>query len=92
MWFQQPSMSGKRVPEPLLADLTALVVQLDDVQLVGDDIGLHLIEVGFCDARYADAVHFVSALGKRLQRYVDNPRSASAVRDDGSMRRVRRCD
>ena len=55
-------------------------------------IGLHLVEVGFCDARYADAVHFVSALGKRLQRYVDNPRSASAVCDDGLMRRVRRCD
>ena len=43
--------TAKRIPEPALADLTALVVQLDDVQLAGDDIALHLIDVGFCDAR-----------------------------------------
>jgi hypothetical protein len=74
--------TARRIPEPLLADLTALVVQLDDVQLVGDDIGLHLIDVGYCDARCANAVDFVSALKARLERYVDNPRTANAARDD----------
>jgi hypothetical protein len=72
--------TAKRIPEPVLADLTALVVQLDDVQLAGDDIALHLIDVGFCDARYADAVEFVSALRTRLQRYVREPRVASDAR------------
>jgi len=72
--------TAKRIPEPALADLTALVVQLDDVQLAGDDIALHLIDVGFCDARYADAVEFVSALRTRLQRYVREPRVASDAR------------
>jgi hypothetical protein len=51
-------------------------------RLVGDDIALHLIEVGYCDARYADAVAFVSALRKRLQRYVDDPQVASDARSD----------
>jgi hypothetical protein len=72
--------TAKRIPEPLLADLTALVMQVDDVQLVGNDIGLHLIDVGYCDARFVDAVHFVSALKGRLQRYIDNPRAANAAR------------
>ena len=72
--------TAKRIPEPALADLTAFVVQLDDVQLAGDDIALHLIDVGFCDARYADAVEFVSALRTRLQRYVREPRVASDAR------------
>jgi hypothetical protein len=36
--------------------------RLDDVQLVGDDIAIHLIEVGYCDARYANATAFASAL------------------------------
>jgi len=74
--------TARRIPEPLLAELTALIVQLDDVQLSGNDIAIHLIEVGYCDARYADAVAFVSALGKRLQRYVDNPLAASDARGD----------
>ena len=72
--------TAKRIPEPVLSDLTALVVQLDDVQLVGDDIALHLIDAGFCDARYADAIEFVSALRTRLQRYVREPRVASDAR------------
>ena len=80
-----PGMSGlartaKRIPGPVLDDLTALVLQLNDAQLVGDDIALHLIDVGFCDARYADAVEFVSALRMRLQRYVREPRVARDAR------------
>jgi hypothetical protein len=63
-------------------DLTALIAQLN-VQLVGDDIddiALHLIEVGFCNARYSSAVDFVSALRTRLHRYVFEPRLASNTR------------
>jgi hypothetical protein len=72
--------TAKRIPGPVLDDLTALVLQLNDAQLVGDDIALHLIDVGFCDARYADAVEFVSALRMRLQRYVREPRVARDAR------------
>jgi hypothetical protein len=72
--------SARRIPGPVLDDLAALVMQVDDVQLVGNDIGLHLIDVGYCDARFVDAVHFVSALKGRLQRYIDNPRAANAAR------------
>jgi hypothetical protein len=74
--------TAKRTPEALLADLTPLVLQLDDVQFVGDDIALHLIDVGYCDARYTDAVHFVSTLKARLQRYIDNPGAANNARGD----------
>ena len=59
-----------------------LITQLDDVQLVGNDIAIHLIEVGFCDARYADAVEFASALKSRLRRYVRLPEVAEAARED----------
>jgi hypothetical protein len=59
-----------------------LVAQLDDVQLVGNDIAIHLIEVGFCDARYADAAEFASALRSRLRRYVRSPDVAEAARED----------
>src|SRR6516165_9924591 len=44
--------TAKRIPAPLLDDLATLITQLDDVQLVGNDLTIHLIEVGFCDARY----------------------------------------
>jgi hypothetical protein len=57
-----------------------LIAQVDDVQLVGADIAVHLIDVGYCDARYAGAVHFVTALKKRPQRYVDEPRVGGAAR------------
>ncbi len=63
-----------------MADVTALITQLDDVQLIGDDISIHLIESGYCDARYVDACAFVSALKKRLQHYIDEPAAASATR------------
>ena len=74
--------TAKRIPEPVLADLTALITQLGDTQLVGDDISLHLIDVAFCDTRYADAVEFVSALRTRLQRYNREPRVAINARGD----------
>jgi hypothetical protein len=74
--------TAKGIPEPLLADLTTLILQLDDVQLVGNDIALHLIEVGFCDAKYANAADFASALRIRLQDYVRDPRVASNARGD----------
>jgi hypothetical protein len=50
------------------------------VQLVGSDISLHLIDVGYCGARYANAVAFVSALKTRLQRYLGKPDIARAAR------------
>ena len=74
--------TARRIPEPLLADLTALVVQLDDIELVGADIGLHLIDIAYCDAKCAGAVHFLVKLRERLQRYVDDPRVASDARGD----------
>src|SRR6516165_7026397 len=72
--------TAARIPEPLLYDLATLITQLDDVQLVGNDIAIHLIEVGFCDARYADAVEFASALKSRLRRYVRLQEVAEAAR------------
>ena len=81
-WLARLARTAKRIPEPLLADLTALVVQLNDVQLVCNDIALHLIDVGYCGARYADAVAFASALRMRLQRYAGDPRLASNARGD----------
>ena len=74
--------TAKRIPAPLLDDLATLITQLDDVQLVGNDLTIHLIEVGFCDARYADAVEFASALRARLRRYVFLPEVAEAERKD----------
>jgi hypothetical protein len=50
------------------------------VQLVGDDIAISLIEVGFCDLRFADAVEFAAALRTRLQRYIREPRVANNER------------
>jgi hypothetical protein len=74
--------TAKRIPAPLLDDLATLITQLDDVQLVGNDLTIHLIEVGFCDARYADAVEFASALRTRLQRYIRSAQVAEAARED----------
>ena len=73
--------TARLIPEPLLEHLAELVVKLDDVPLVGDDIFIHLIEVSHCDARYANATAFASALGKRLQRYIDNPVAADNARE-----------
>jgi hypothetical protein len=74
--------SARSIPGPLLDDLATLIAQLDDVQLVGNDMAIHLIEVGFCEARYADAVEFASALRSRLRRYVRLPEVAEAARED----------
>jgi hypothetical protein len=74
--------TAARIPEPLLDDLATLITQLDDVQLVGGDIALHLIEVGFCNARYTDAIDFASVLRSRLQRYVRLPEMAEAAREE----------
>jgi len=38
-----------------------VVIQLDDTELVGGDIAIHLVEIGYCNARYHDAIDFVSA-------------------------------
>jgi hypothetical protein len=72
--------TAAHIPEPLLNDLATLITQVDDTELVGGDIAIHLVEVGYCNARYAGAVHFASALKTRLQRYVREPREASAAR------------
>ena len=69
-------------PGPLLDDLAALVIQLDDTELVGGDIAIHLVEIGYCDARYHDATDFASALRSRLLRYIRNPEVAVAARED----------
>jgi hypothetical protein len=74
--------TAKRIPAPLLDDLATLITQLDDVELVGNDVALHVVEVAYCDARYADAVEFVSALRSRLRRYVRSPQVAEAARED----------
>ena len=37
------------------------MIQLDDTELVGGDIAIHLVEIGYCNARYHDAIDFVSA-------------------------------
>jgi hypothetical protein len=74
--------TAKPIPAQLLDDLSALVIQLDDTELVGGDIAIHLIEVGFCGARYANAVEFASALRTRLRRYVRSPELAVAAREE----------
>ena len=66
----------------MLDDLAALVIQLDDTELVGGDIAIHLVEIGYCNARYHDAVAFASALRSRLRRYVRSPGVAEAARED----------
>jgi hypothetical protein len=66
----------------LLDDLAALVIQLDDTELVGGDIAIHLVEIGYCNARYRDAIDFASALRLRLRRYVRSPLVAEAAREE----------
>jgi hypothetical protein len=74
--------TAARIPAPLLDDLAMVITQLADVELVGNDMALHLVEVAYCDARYADAVEFVSALRSRLRRYVRSPEVAKAARQE----------
>jgi hypothetical protein len=74
--------SSKFIDHGLLAHLAELIEELDDVQLAGDDIAIHLIEAGYCGARYANATAFASALAARLRRYIDNPIAASCARGD----------
>jgi hypothetical protein len=71
--------TAQRIPAPLLADLEALIEQLD-VQLIGDDIAAHLFEISHCDARCPDATEFARALKARLQHYIDNPLTANNAR------------
>jgi hypothetical protein len=66
----------------LLDDLSALVIQLDDTELVGGDIAIYLVEVAYCNVRYADAIEFASALRSRLWRYARSPEVAEAARED----------
>jgi hypothetical protein len=73
--------TAKRIPAPLLDDLETLIAQLD-VQLVGNDMAIHLIEVAHCDARYADATELASALRSRLRRYARLPEVAASARED----------
>lgn len=72
--------TAKRIPEQLLERLTALVLQINDPQFVGDDITVHLFDVSHCDAKCVNATAFVTALGERLQRYIDNPHEADNAR------------
>ncbi|MGY4349804.1 hypothetical protein ACVWXM_006297 [Bradyrhizobium sp. GM7.3] len=74
--------SANGISPCLLDDLATLILQLDDVQLVGNDIALHLIEIGYCGAACLDAGAFASALKKRLQHFVDEPAAASAARTE----------
>jgi hypothetical protein len=72
--------TAKKIPEPLLADIEELVLQVDDPQFVGDDVAVHILDIGFCDARCANATEFATALKTRLQRYASDPRVASNAR------------
>jgi hypothetical protein len=72
--------SARRIAGPVLDDLAALITQLNDAQLVGDDIAVHLIEVGYCDAKYSDATEFTCAVRSRLKRYFRDPRAANNER------------
>ena len=58
------------------------MIQLDDTELVGGDIAIHLVEIGYCNARYHDAIDFASALRSLLRRYVRLPEVAEAARED----------
>lgn len=78
--LERLAKTAGRIPEPLLDDLAASVVKLDDVQLVGSDIHLALIDVGYCEARYHDATMFASGLRRRLESYVDKPDEAASMR------------
>ena len=58
------------------------MIQLLDTELVGGDIAIHLIEIGYCNARYHDAIDFASALRLRLRRYIRSAQVAEAARED----------
>lgn len=80
------SKTARRIPEPLLADLTALIVQLDDVQLIGSDIALELIDIACCETRHADAAAFARTLKQHLRRDIDRPLAAKAARAEFAAR------
>jgi hypothetical protein len=70
------------IPEALIDDLAELIVQLDDTELVGNDLALHLVDVAYCGVRVVDAVDFASAFRSRLQRYLRSPEVAEAAREN----------
>jgi hypothetical protein len=70
------------IPEPLINDLAELILQLDDTELVGNDLALHLVDVAYCGVRVGDAIDFATALRTRLRRYVRLPEVAEAARED----------
>lgn len=72
--------SAKHIPDALLARLTDLVMEIDDAEFVGNDISVHLFDVGYSDTKYAGAIHFVSALERRLRHYLDNDIAAESAR------------
>jgi hypothetical protein len=72
--------TATRVPDALLDDLAELIVRLDDVVLVGNDISVALLDVGFCDVKFADATAFSLALKRRLHSYVEDPEVAASAR------------
>ena len=74
--------SAKRIREALLEDVAVLILRLDDVQLVGGDVAVHLFEIAYCHLHHAGAVRFVSALRERLQRCADSSVAASNARSD----------
>jgi hypothetical protein len=72
--------SAKHIPDALLVRVIDLVAEIDDAEFVGNDIAVHLFDVGFCDAKYAGAIHFVSALERRLQHFLDNDNATDNAR------------
>jgi hypothetical protein len=70
------------IPDPLIDDLAELIVQLDDTELVGNDLALHLVDVAYCGVRVGDAVGFAAAFRSRLQRYLRSPEVAESARED----------
>ena len=57
-------------------------MQIKDTELVGGEIAIYLVEIGYCNARYRDAIDFASALRARLRRYVRLPEVAEAAREE----------
>jgi hypothetical protein len=74
--------TARSIPDPLIDDLAELILQLDDVQLVGNDLALHLVDIAYCGVRVGDGTDFAAAFRSRLQRYLRSPEVKEAARED----------
>jgi hypothetical protein len=72
--------TAKHIPAPLISDLEALIPQLD-VELVGNDLSIAIVEVAFCDEKVGDATDLAAAMRSRLRRYLKHPEVAASARE-----------